>query len=99
MNINIARKIQKSLFTKSFANPHIGTAFHHITGKLCYYVSHKMSDNEYFTELPDEWIKAINERKTLGIEIAIKVHSPQFSMPYPDCKRYGIFLLEIINVD
>lgn len=99
MNIIEARKLQRQLSKCSYAENHCGTCFHHITEKLCYYVSHKITDSVSFFEMNDKLLMAINERIKFGVQISIKINSPYIESIYPNSKRYGIFVLEIIEID
>ena len=96
MEINKARRFQKQLYLKSKADPRSGTTFDPLTNKLCYYVSHKISSNIInLSDFSNELIEIINKRKDYGIHYAIKYNDEYIIKN----NRYGIFLLEIIEID
>lgn len=101
MEINKARNLQKMLAKSSQLKPVIGSCFNHCDGKFCYYVSHLLSDGTTlnFAELGEDLLDAINKRRdTFDLKYTITTNFPtQRTIRF--ISRFGIMLIEIIEVD
>jgi len=100
MNIYEARRLQKILYKSSNADPRTGITFNEDLGRLCYYVGHRIGERN-ITYIPDEMLDSIAQRRRYGVKFAMAYTSPLFTphIIQPDLKRYGMFLIEIIEID